>query len=181
MSKFSKNGGRSKRLGPRRSSSGSQASGGGTAGGAASMKSTPSRSRPYVALTSSPGPGIVVDDSWARTCATAAPRRNTSTRTSSGPEGTGEQKCVLAESGRSPGSPTSSCIARIATVIRTPPEGVRKFQASGRLAVYHPGAALRRVTAVSSARSCMYRMSRPLWLPGVDCSTQNLETTNTGL
>ena len=46
-----------------------------------------------------------------------------------------------------------SAIARIAIVMRTPPEGVRRFQSGGRSAVYQPGATLRRVTAVSVARS----------------------------
>jgi hypothetical protein len=117
------------------------------------MSSKPSRSRANVALTSRPGPGIVVDESCARTCAAAPPWRSTSTRTSSGPAGTGEQKWVFADSGRSPRSPSSSCIARIATVINVPPDGVRKSQACDSSAVYQPGATASFVTAVSRARS----------------------------
>ena len=145
--------GRSRETMPCASSSDWHSSGGGTTGGAVSIRSTPSRSRANVALTSSPGPGIVLEDNCARTCAAAPPWRSTSTRTSSGPAGTGEQKCVFAESGRSPGSASSCCIARIATVISAPPDGVRKSQACGRSAVYQPGATVSLVTAVSRARS----------------------------
>src|SRR5262245_23659060 len=113
----------------------------------------PGRSRANVVETSSPGPGIRVDESAARACTAAFPRRMISTRISSGPEGTGEQNKVLAETGLNAGSPTSAAMALIATVISTPPAGVTQFQASGRSAVYQPGASLILWTAVSIRRS----------------------------
>jgi len=77
----------------------------------------------------------------------------TSTRISSGPLGTGEQKSVFAEVGRRSGSPSSSCIARRAIVIKTPPDGEKNDQSSETFAVYQPGAFFRRSTAVSRFRS----------------------------
>ena len=49
---------------------------------------------------------------------------------------------MVAEIGLYVASPISSTIARIATVMRTPPAGESQFQASGKSAVYQPGASL---------------------------------------
>ena len=112
VSKFSKKRGRKSRARHDRRRRRAAASSG---GGRPAARRRSGRRRRGRARTSrsprAPGPASCVDESCARTCAAAPPWRSTSTRTSSGPAGTGEQKCVFAEIGRSPGSP-SSCLHR---------------------------------------------------------------------
>ena len=69
--------------------------------------------------------GPAAEDSAARAWVASGPRRRIVTSMTSGPAGTGAQKMAVADSGRCSGRSISAAIARKATVMRTPPDGVK--------------------------------------------------------